>query len=578
MSSKSLPLKRSFTTSSSSLSSSSSNITSTSSSSSLSSLYSNDKSFLNSTNKLITDYKIIEHISSGTYGKVYLGHSKYNKDEKVALKKIIFYHEEHEGFPITSLREISILKYCKNIYNKNKLYKKKLLYNNKKIKYNIKNENLDNKFNKDIINNIIEINEKDNEEDNNKNDNDDENDLDCHPNIINLIDIIVGKERDSIYLMFECCEYDLDLLLSIMKKNSSSSSSPSSTTSSSLSSTSYSSVISKIKKKSFTIGEIKNLLLQLMNGLNFLHSKNIIHRDLKPANLLYSSNTGLLKIADFGLARTMSTSLSPTQLSTFIQKNSSSSSPSITSNIPLLINKNYTLMTPEVVTLTYRPLELLLCGDIKHYESFQRNYIKEFSQYQTSLLNSLSDSSSSSSSSISPPFNPLHYDYRLDVWSTGMIFLTLLNNGSVLSGNNDVINTVLDVFDLLGVPSLKLWPELELYPLFKKKILNLNNLRNIFDTPSLTSKLPSLLPSFSGQYCNCHKDRDEEVEDSDSSLCKKCEEKIIKSSGMSLALTMLSVPPSSRATISQVMNHPYFKSTPLPVHNSLMPSFPSLFS
>lgn len=41
---------------------------------------------------------------------------------------------------------------------------------------------------------------------------------------------------------------------------------------------------------------------QLLTGLKFIHSKNIIHRDLKFDNILYS-NSGDLKIADFGLAK-----------------------------------------------------------------------------------------------------------------------------------------------------------------------------------------------------------------------------------------------------------------------------------
>ena len=39
---------------------------------------------------------------------------------------------------------------------------------------------------------------------------------------------------------------------------------------------------------------------QLINGLEYIHSKNIVHRDLKPENLLITNNN-ILKIIDFGL-------------------------------------------------------------------------------------------------------------------------------------------------------------------------------------------------------------------------------------------------------------------------------------
>jgi serine/threonine protein kinase len=46
-------------------------------------------------------------------------------------------------------------------------------------------------------------------------------------------------------------------------------------------------------------------MFQLINGLNYCHSRRIIHRDLKPQNLLIDKQ-GNLKIADFGLARAFS--------------------------------------------------------------------------------------------------------------------------------------------------------------------------------------------------------------------------------------------------------------------------------
>jgi len=80
---------------------------------------------------------------------------------------------------------------------------------------------------------------------------------------------------------------------------------------------------SKIK---FDVPQIKCLMMQLLEGIKYLHAQHIIHRDIKGANLLLN-NKGLLKIADFGLARVYMP------------------------NLPA---------TPRVVTLWYRAPELLL--------------------------------------------------------------------------------------------------------------------------------------------------------------------------------------------------------------------------
>lgn len=52
-------------------------------------------------------------------------------------------------------------------------------------------------------------------------------------------------------------------------------------------------------------GEIKKIMQQLLNGLFFIHKQKILHRDMKAANILITKN-GVLKLADFGLARAIS--------------------------------------------------------------------------------------------------------------------------------------------------------------------------------------------------------------------------------------------------------------------------------
>lgn len=67
---------------------------------------------------------------------------------------------------------------------------------------------------------------------------------------------------------------------------------------------------------------------QLLSGLEHCHNRNVLHRDIKGSNLLID-NEGILKIADFGLA----SSFDPNHKQP---------------------------MTSRVVTLWYRPPELLL--------------------------------------------------------------------------------------------------------------------------------------------------------------------------------------------------------------------------
>lgn len=79
------------------------------------------------------------------------------------------------------------------------------------------------------------------------------------------------------------------------------------------------------------LAQVKSLMFQLLRGIDYCHRKAVMHRDLKPQNILVDDK-GILKLADFGLARSFS--------------------------VPL---KKY---THEVVTLWYRAPEVLLGTNI----------------------------------------------------------------------------------------------------------------------------------------------------------------------------------------------------------------------
>lgn len=55
------------------------------------------------------------------------------------------------------------------------------------------------------------------------------------------------------------------------------------------------------RKRRFTESEVKYFMLQVLDGLEYLHAQKIIHRDLKLGNLFLNEHMNI-KIGDFGLA------------------------------------------------------------------------------------------------------------------------------------------------------------------------------------------------------------------------------------------------------------------------------------
>ncbi|KAK9292231.1 hypothetical protein L1049_020194 [Liquidambar formosana] len=175
-----------------------------------------------------------------------------------------------------------------------------------------------------------------------------------HPNVVKLEGLVTSRMSCSLYLVFEYMEHDLAGLAA----------SPG------------------IK---FTEPQVKCYMHQLLSGLEHCHNRGVLHRDIKGSNLLLD-NGGMLKIADFGLA-------------SFFDPN------------------HRHPMTSRVVTLWYRPPELLL--------------------------------------------GATDYDVGVDLWSAGCILAELLAGKPIMPGRTEV-EQLHKIYKLCGSPSDEYWKKSKL--------------------------------------------------------------------------------------------------------------------
>nr|GMC55184.1 probable serine/threonine-protein kinase At1g54610 [Ipomoea batatas] len=96
-----------------------------------------------------------------------------------------------------------------------------------------------------------------------------------HPNIIKLEGLATSRMQYSIYLVFDYMQSDL------------------------------ASIISRPGGR-LNESQVKCYMQQLLSGLQHCHERGILHRDIKGSNLLIDKS-GMLKIADFGLANFFNT-------------------------------------------------------------------------------------------------------------------------------------------------------------------------------------------------------------------------------------------------------------------------------
>ncbi|KAA8542075.1 hypothetical protein F0562_023227 [Nyssa sinensis] len=170
-----------------------------------------------------------------------------------------------------------------------------------------------------------------------------------HPNVIKLEGLVTSRMSSSLYLVFEYMEHDLAGLAAIQGAK-------------------------------FTEPQVKCYMKQLLSGLEHCHNHGVLHRDIKTSNLLID-NEGILKIADFGLA-------------SFYDPDHKKP------------------MTSRVVTLWYRPPELLL--------------------------------------------GATYYGVGVDLWSAGCILAELLSGKPIMPGRTEV-EQLHKIFKLCGSPPEKYW-------------------------------------------------------------------------------------------------------------------------
>uniref|UniRef100_A0ACD5YBY3 Uncharacterized protein n=1 Tax=Avena sativa TaxID=4498 RepID=A0ACD5YBY3_AVESA len=175
-----------------------------------------------------------------------------------------------------------------------------------------------------------------------------------HPNVIKLDGLVTSRMSCSLYLVFDYMVHDLAGLAA----------SP------------------DIK---FTLPQVKCYVHQLLSGLEHCHNQGVLHRDIKGSNLLLDDN-GVLKIGDFGLA-------------SFFDPNRKQP------------------MTSRVVTLWYRPPELLL--------------------------------------------GATDYGVGVDLWSAGCILAELLAGKPIMPGRTEV-EQLHKIFKLCGSPAEEYWKKSKL--------------------------------------------------------------------------------------------------------------------
>lgn len=137
-------------------------------------------------------------------------------------------------------------------------------------------------------------------------------------------------------------------------------------------------LINKVGPLNNTI--IKKYLIQIINAIDYIHSKRIIHKDIKASNILIDNN-GIIKLSDFGISSYLSNSNSNSNYINSIDFQSQSEHEilsclkgTIPWMAPEVINTNKYSKKSDIWSLGCVILEMVT-GDIPWYEK-DSNYIQ----------------------------------------------------------------------------------------------------------------------------------------------------------------------------------------------------------
>ncbi len=194
-----------------------------------------------------------------------------------------------------------------------------------------------------------------------------------HENIVTVKEMVVGDDFDKVFMVMEFMQCDLSQAIQKSKKIGNGSENGHIDANGGHSSP-------------FPQSEVKSMMHQILSATQHIHSRWILHRDLKTSNILVHAS-GKIALCDFGLAR----------------------------KYQLPLKK----MTQTVITLWYRPIELLFGESI--------------------------------------------YGPEVDMWSIGCIFGELLKKEAMLQGQGE-LDQIDKIFKFLGSPTEEVWPGFKSLP------------------------------------------------------------------------------------------------------------------